>query len=98
MSVTSLTSGLLVTFSYRRKLRTLYLLTLTWFHSNVHIGDLCYAFPPITTRFSNFKFQFYVTCFSKEVGYLSEGINNILASTKTRQNLARYFCFNLNQT
>ena len=56
-------------------------------------------FPPHHALFQNkllnkcggdiFKFQFYVTCFSKEVGYLGEGINNILTSTKTRQNLVR---------
>ena len=128
MSATHLTSGLLITFSYRRKLRTLYLLALTWFHSNVHNTLFFYflihvffvvvfllvflfyniaeywrlglaRFPPlprafqkqiikinVAVTFSNFN---CVTCISKEVGYLSEGINNILTSTKTRQNLVR---------
>ena len=30
-----------------------------------------------------------MTCFSKEAGYLSEGINYILTATKTKQNLVR---------
>ena len=129
MRVTYLTSGLLVRFSYRRKLRTLYFLTLTQFHSNVithfyfyflvdvfFVVVVFYSFCYFITQqsigdlgqgvslhyhalFQNkllnkcggdiFKFQFYVTCFSKEVGYLGEGINNILTSTKTRQNLVR---------
>ena len=56
-------------------------------------------FPPLPRAFPKqiinvamtliFKFQFYVTCFSKEVGYLSEGINYILTTTKTKQNLVR---------
>ena len=128
MRVTYLTSGLLVRFSYRRKLSTLYFLTLTQFHSNVithfyfyflidvffcccfllvflfitqqSIGDLgqgvsLHYHALFQNKLLNkcggdiFKFQFYVTCFSKEVGYLGEGINNILTSTKTRQNLVR---------
>ena len=128
MRVTYLTSGLLVRFSYRRKLRTLYFLTLTQFHSNVithfHFYFLIdvfflfvfYSFSYFITQqsigdlgqgvslhyhalFQNkllnkcggdiFKLQFYVTGFSKEVRYLGEGINNILTSTKTRQNLVR---------
>ena len=49
------------------------------------------AFPKQIIKCSGdlFKFQFYVTCFSKEVGYLSEGINCILTATKTKQNLVR---------
>ena len=56
-------------------------------------------FPPLPRAFPKqiinvavtliFKFQFYVTCFSKEVGYLSERINYILTATKTKQNLVR---------
>ena len=56
-------------------------------------------FPPLPRAFPKqiinvavtliFKFQFYVTCFSKEVGYLSERINYILPATKAKQNLVR---------
>ena len=127
MSATHLTSGLLVTFSYLRKLRTLYLLPLTWFTAMfithfyfyflIHgfffvfcslsyfitqqsIGDLGQRVSPhydalfqnkLLNKCSgdNFRFQFYVICFSKEVGYLGEGINYILTATKTKQNLVR---------
>ena len=76
-----------------------FLLVFLFYNIALSIGDFyeLARFPPLPRAFPKqiikcnddiFKFQFYVACFSKEVGYPREGINIILTSTKTRQNLA----------